>query len=251
MEIQNDLSKLKNISLLERTDRLVREERRIGIEILWHFREIESRRAYVESGCTSLFEYATKVLKYSEAAAYRRISAMRVLRENPEASQMVRQGSLSVTTISQIEGFLKFEKIQNKKVYTFEEKRDLLVRVQDKSTRQVERELIAESVRVAEEIRETHPDVIVKEWVVAHEKARAVGPKHTEITFVAEEVLCQKLQRARGLLAAKLGRDGSYAGLIDQLAEIALDKIDPMRRIQRSEKRALQKVERRGVSSAA
>lgn len=173
--------KVNDQQLLFKTETLVKEERRIGIEILKYFREIQERRAYVEAGCTSLFEYATKVLKYSEAAAYRRISAMKILSGNPEVAEMVRDGKLSVTTVSQVEGFLKFEEIQNRKIYTVKEKHDLLTRVQEKSTRQVERELIVESKKIT-----------------------------------AEEALCQKLRRVRDLAALKLGRDGSYAALIDR-----------------------------------
>ena len=226
--------------LLFKTEALVKEERQIGIEILKYFREIQERRAYVEAGCTSLFEYATKVLKYSEASAYRRISAMKILSGNPEVVKMLHDGKLSVTTISQVESFLKFEKIQNKKIYSTEEKHDLLSRVQEKTTRQVERELIVESKKITSEIPAAKP------WIkIRPESVRAVGANHIEITFTAEKALCRKLQRVRDLAAHRLGRDGSYAALIDLMAELALDKLDPLKNIEkrarnRSEHRVLQ-----------
>ncbi len=219
---------ITNQKLLDATGLLVREERRIGIEILWHFREIETRMAYIEAGCTSLFVYATKILKYSEAAAYRRISAMKMLRDNPEVADMVRDGKLSVTTVSQVESFLKFEKIHNKKIYSANEKRGLLERVQEKSTRQVELELVLESERLLEKTPHAKP------WVrIRAESTKVVGEKLVEITFTAEESLCQKLRRVRDVAAHRLGRDGSYAALFDLMAEITLDKIDPMRRVAR------------------
>ena len=216
---------ITNQKLLDATGLLVREERRIGIEILWHFREIETRMAYIEAGCTSLFVYATKILKYSEAAAYRRISAMKMLRDNPEIADLVRDGKLSVTTVSQVEGFLKFEKIQNKKSYSREEKQSLLARVQEKSTRQVERELVIESQKITANTPHAKP------WVrIRAESNRLVGEKHLEITFTAEKALCQKLERVRDVAAHRLGRDGTYAALFDLMAEITLEKIDPMRK---------------------
>jgi hypothetical protein len=51
--------------LFARTETLVREERRISSEILWHLHEIERRRLFAELGFSSLFEYCTEQLKYS------------------------------------------------------------------------------------------------------------------------------------------------------------------------------------------
>jgi hypothetical protein len=46
--------------------------------------EIQVRRLYAEKGFASLFEYAVQGLGYSEAAAGRRIAAMRLLVDVPE-----------------------------------------------------------------------------------------------------------------------------------------------------------------------
>ena len=43
--------------------------------------ELHRRRLYLALGCSSLFDYATRELGYSEAAAWRRIKAMRLCGE--------------------------------------------------------------------------------------------------------------------------------------------------------------------------
>jgi hypothetical protein len=75
---------LSNEALLRNTHALVAEERKLTTEILWHMHEIQVRRLYAEKGFASLFEYAVQGLGYSEAAAGRRIAAMRLLVDVPE-----------------------------------------------------------------------------------------------------------------------------------------------------------------------
>ncbi len=74
------LKNLKNEEILAHTKNLVKEERRIQIELLNHLHEIEKRKLFLEIGFGSLFDYVVKELGYSESAAYRRIQAMRLLK---------------------------------------------------------------------------------------------------------------------------------------------------------------------------
>jgi hypothetical protein len=71
----------KNISdqiLLSTTRDLALREREMTTQILWHLREIESRRLFAALGYASLFAYAVKELHYSDGAAVRRVNAMRL-----------------------------------------------------------------------------------------------------------------------------------------------------------------------------
>jgi hypothetical protein len=90
-----NLKTLSSTELLSRTKSLVSEERRISTDVLHHLREIERRRIFAEAGFSSLFAYCVSELKYSEGSAYRRISAMRLLKECPEIEESIRDGSLS------------------------------------------------------------------------------------------------------------------------------------------------------------
>ena len=81
------LKALSNSELISRTKSLVQKERETHIQVFRHLREIESRKLYFSQGFSSLFDYAVRDLGYSEGAAFRRIKAMRLCRDLPEAEE--------------------------------------------------------------------------------------------------------------------------------------------------------------------
>ena len=204
-----NLKHLSDPDLLNQTKRLAREEQRIGIEVLWHLREIESRRLYASLGRSSLFEYVTGELGYAEGSAYRRISAMRLLGECPEYEAKLQAGSATVSTLSQVQSFLIQEKRQLGRTYSKEEKLGLLAQVEGKSHQQTERVLAELSPQISK------PDT-----------ERALNASQTEIRFTAGRELMEKLERLKNLMGHKSDTQ-SFAGLIEELADLALKKWDP------------------------
>ena len=91
----HNLKQISDETLLNETQKLVHQEREILSLVLHHLREIEKRRLYSKQG--SLFEYATKVLKYSEDPAYRRIQAMHLVKEIPQIEEKLEEGTLTLT----------------------------------------------------------------------------------------------------------------------------------------------------------
>src|SRR5579862_6560382 len=126
---------LSNEILLSKTKRLAQEERRIGLQVIHHLREIEDRRLYNEIGYSSLFECVTQELGYSEGSAHRRISAMRLLRELPEYEAKLEAGVLNVTNLSLVHTSLKGR--------SQEEKREIVSKLEGQSTAHTQR-LIAQ-----------------------------------------------------------------------------------------------------------
>ncbi len=59
--------------------------------------EIDARGLYLERGFSSLFDYAVRELGYSDAAAARRIGAMRLCADQPHAREGLRDGSLTLS----------------------------------------------------------------------------------------------------------------------------------------------------------
>jgi 5-methylcytosine-specific restriction endonuclease McrA len=207
------MTNLKGISdseLLASIKRLAVEERRIGIEVLHHLREIDARKLFASLGFSSLFVYCTNELGYSEGGAYRRISAMRLLRDVPEYESKLQEGAVSVATLSQVQSFLVQEKRQLGKTYSQGEKLDLLSKIEGKSTQQTERVLAIISPQLSRE-----------------EKARIINEEETEIRFTAGRELMRKIERLKNLLGHKPEAQ-SYAGLIDELTNIAIKKLDPL-----------------------
>ena len=73
-------------------------EQQLEVVVIDHLRELERRRLYLSWGFSSLFDYATSELGYSEAAAWRRIKAMRLCGEVEGARERMRDGSLTLNS---------------------------------------------------------------------------------------------------------------------------------------------------------
>ncbi len=96
------LESLPDPELLERTHGLVRRGRAVEAELLHHLGEVDARQLYLGEACASMFVYCVRVLRFSEAAAYRRIRAARAARRHPELLPALRRGELHVTAVSLI-----------------------------------------------------------------------------------------------------------------------------------------------------
>jgi 5-methylcytosine-specific restriction endonuclease McrA len=210
--IEMNLKSLPDLELLSQTKSLATQERKIGIEVLHHLREIEARRLFASLGFSSLFEYCVKELGYAGGSAHRRISAMRLLREIPEYESKLQEGTVTVSSLSQLQGFLVQEKRQIGKVYPKEAKIELLEQIEGKSFEQTARVLAAIS---PEQIRP--------------EKAKVLNEEDTEIRFTADRALMAKLERLKNLMGHQAHAQ-TYAGLIGELADLALKKLDPLQK---------------------
>jgi hypothetical protein len=113
---------------------LVQQERNTLSRILWHLREVDRRKLYSHYKCGSLFEYGVKILKYSEGQSSRRVLACRMLKDVPELSQVIEEGGINITQVSQLGSFFKDEEITDPRV-KFKVIRD----VEGKSTRETEK----------------------------------------------------------------------------------------------------------------
>ena len=111
-------------------------ERNLTLEIIELLEELDTRKLHLKMGFGSLLEFCVKELKYSESAAYRRISAMRVVREVPQAKTSLMSGALNIATLSQAQTFLNQEKKYNNKSYSKTEKLDLIVSLENKTKRE-------------------------------------------------------------------------------------------------------------------
>ena len=205
------MKNLKSISdqeLLSQIRSLSGEERRIGLEILYRLREIEERKLFATLGYGSLHEFAVTELHYSDGAAHRRIQSMRLLKDLPAAEERLKCGALSLTNASQLQDFFRAEKKLGK-AYDSKEKSILLNEMSGKSARQAQALLLARS-----------PEAIPEE------KLTPVDETHLKLTVVLSPELSEKLSRLKGLLAHRLP-NASYAELLNAVADLALQKLDP------------------------
>ena len=96
-------SELGDQQLLEQTRRLAANQRCIDVHILDHLDEIDRRGLALRRGFSSLFDYAVRELRFSDAAAQRRIQAMRMCRRHGWVRACLQSGALSITAAGQLE----------------------------------------------------------------------------------------------------------------------------------------------------
>ena len=96
-------SELGDQQLLERTRRLAANQRCLEVHILDHLDEIDRRGLALRRGFSSLFDYAVRELRFTDAAAQRRIQAMRLCRRHGWVRASLQSGELSMTAAAQLE----------------------------------------------------------------------------------------------------------------------------------------------------
>jgi len=209
-----DCKTLSDSDLWDQTKQKAKEERKLTLEVITLLREVESRRLFAKRGFSSLFEYCTQELGYAESEAYRRISAMRLTREMPEIESKIDQGSLTLTNLVQASAFFKAEEKMVSRIVDVEEKRQVLKTLENKSTREAEKEL-----------RSRNPA-----GISAVERVRQVTGEKTEIKIVINEELKSKLEELKHLMSHK-NPNMNYTELFAELADMALKKLKPKRTV--------------------
>ncbi len=206
-----NLTTLSDNELLTQTRKLIEREREVLLMVMRHLREIERRRLYADLKQPSLFAYCVNVLGYSDAQADRRIKAMRMIRELPQVEEKIAAGELALTNVAKAAEFFRQE--AKVTVVGVEKKLEVLGYLENKSTRAAEKLLLEKSSTPAPEVKET---------------VRQVTASVAEVKFAADDMLSEKLQRLRGLLAHK-NPNMKNSELINELCDIALEKLDPLR----------------------
>jgi hypothetical protein len=93
------LGNLSDAQLLSEVGRLSAGERQATAHLIAALAEVDARRLYLDTGCSSLFTYCTQILHLSEHAAYGRIEAARAARRFPVILDRLADGSITLTAI--------------------------------------------------------------------------------------------------------------------------------------------------------
>ena len=136
-ETRMNFQSLSDPQLLDKIHRSAKIERSAGLRVLHCLREIEARDLHLKRGFASLHEYLVRELKYSDGAAHRRLNAMRLLKELPEVEARLSEGSVSLSTASQLQDFFRAEKTRNAELPR-EEKAERLSAITGKSARETQ-----------------------------------------------------------------------------------------------------------------
>jgi hypothetical protein len=133
---------------------------------------------------------------------------MRLLKALPELEPQIQSGALSLSVAAKAQSYFREE--SKRRVIDAREKKETVRSLLGLSSRECERKLAALSPEAA----------------LPKERARSVTDELTQIQFLADRALLGKLERLKQLMAHR-NFEGSYAKLFDQLADLALKKLEP------------------------
>ncbi len=208
-----NLKSLSNQELHLATKAEVEHERCRTIKVLWHLRENERRMLYAKMGYRDLKEYCIKEFKYSEGSAWRRISAMRLLKEVPEVESKIQSGDLNLTQVIMAQSHFREVKT------SLSEKKEILQEIENQTGKQTERVLA-----------ERKPEG----WIdrpKETEKAKRGG--NVEITLLLDEELQKDLEEIQVLLGKTHSKLELLKLMTKQTLETLRKKAQPKSQIKR------------------
>jgi 5-methylcytosine-specific restriction endonuclease McrA len=198
------LSLLSGSELLKRTCDLVADERRATMDLIEHLREIERRMLFLETGHSSLFEFAVKHLGLSEGSAQRRISAMRLIRDIPEAKAKLESGEISLSNASQIQTVFRASKIAGRQdersgkssvqKMSMSSKKEILEKVSGMTQRECQAALLELAPAIAPKLME---------------RDRQVSEERFELKLIISKELHEQIDELKMLLSHALQQGGT------------------------------------------
>jgi hypothetical protein len=252
------LSSLSDSELISRLEHLVKTERDTMQSICRHLCEVDSRRLYAKLAYSSLFDYATKGLGYTPAAAMRRIRAARVGKELPQVFDYLDRGEVTLASIEACSDALstaqaksvleelrgksrseaeligaKFRKVEPK---VLQDKVQVVVLEAGRDTAQ--RNLFAcNPEQSSKDCRgEPVPRVAEKKETCGESdssKSSSEPESKYRISFAANAEFMKLLERAQELLFRGSKEDTKLENVIGVALSCYLDKHDPQRRMER------------------
>lgn len=211
-----NLEKLSSPELLSRLKTAARDERLLQVRVLELLREANRRRLFAAKGYRSLFEFCVKELGYAESAAYRRISAMKLIDDVPEIREKLASGQLNLSHLTSAQSFIQSEARFANKTFSSAEKAALITSLENKTAKEAEMLLATLS-----------PSALPRE------RERTLTPEETEIRFVANAPLKGKLDKLKDLNSHR-DPSRSYQKLFDWLSDLGLRQADPLMKKARS-----------------
>lgn len=234
---------LNDEELLKSFEKIVWAERKLLAVAIAHLVEVDRRKLHEEEAYSSLFDFCIRKWKWSEAVAYKRIQAVRVVREYPIFLEWVERGRIHLSALLIIRPHL-----------TQENHLKLLEDASGKTKREVERIAAEISPRLdkPDRIQRISQKVVDKILPPAeagsgekaadppsplpsekpNQKIEFLSPERIYFGFTSSEKLRQEIERLRELLRHKFP-DGKLEKIIKEVVAFYLEKKDPDRRTER------------------
>ena len=210
----SSLKRLSSEEIHSRTLVASRTEKDATLNLLYHLQVVRDRRVYALKGYDGIWKYCMRELGYSESGTSERIGAMLLLEALPEIKEQFESGKMSLTTAAQVQTFVRKVQKEEKRIFSPEQKRELVQQVSGKSKREVERLFATLSPNVA----------------LPKESQKPVTETLTQLTVMADEETMQLLKRFQ-----ELKGQSSYNEILKLTLQEYLKKKDPMQKPQKEE----------------
>ena len=211
---------LSDNQLIDSAEKVVTTLRRVDVSLLEHLAEIEGRELHLRDGYSSLFKMCTEKFRLSEASAYRRVAAARLLRQFPSVKVQLLSGEVTMCTLALVAG--KMNDLPNDTA-----RLEILAAIGGKSKSQVEELLALRHISGAAKARDVIRPMRPAQKVQKSQQPLALPVSPTKkptleteevafrIAFTASSEFRQKLQKARDLLRHKLP-DGNLETILNE-----------------------------------
>ena len=244
--ITTTVSALSDDRLLERTKELSGLEHHVEVVVIDHLREIHRRRLYLRRGFSSLFDYAVRELGYSDAAAWRRLKAMRLCADIDGVRERLQDGSMTLNAAAQLQnafdrqerdrdraarsapggdGFGDAAQSQDGSAPGPAQPAERKPPVLDRSARRalVEQAAGKSSRQVMRLLAEVDPEL-----AAPADRVRPLGAGRWELKAVIDDECRRGLERLKGLLS-HVDPHMTLGQIVGRLVQEGLDRHDPAR----------------------
>lgn len=202
---------LSDMELEQRFSVLVKTERKITREVLEMICEVARRGCHLERGYSNLYDWLVRGHGYSQSAANRRIQAARLLRDIPAVAAKIAEGSVNLTTLTQLQTILRIEEKR------MGEKVPVLLKAE--MLRQIEGKTSEETDRIVKNI--------FPENKQSTESLRSLGHERSKLTLVISEKDVEALKRVKELLSHTCQ---NWSAVVSYLARDYVKRRDPLMR---------------------
>ncbi|AKV04397.1 hypothetical protein AKJ09_11060 [Labilithrix luteola] len=218
------LAEVSNEEILLDVKSFVGAERRSLARVIVYLVEIEERRLHLELACSSMFDFCTRKLGFSEGEAFRRLAAARLVRRLPVLLDAIASGRIHLSSLVLLRDLLTESNVD-----------EIVAAASGKKKREVE-ELVARmapkpdvqaSIRKLPDRRPSSSTTSSQAPTpsrVPPSQLQAIAERRYKVQLTANEVLRDKLELARALMSHQ-NPSGDLAVIVERAVELLIEKL--------------------------
>ncbi|AKU95728.1 hypothetical protein AKJ09_02392 [Labilithrix luteola] len=220
------LATLSNEEILVDLRSFVGAERQSLARVIVYLVEVEERRIHLEVGCSSMFDFCTRRLGFSEREAFRRLTAARLVRRLPVLLDVIASGRIHLSSLVLLRDLLTEANVE-----------EIVAAASGKTKREVE-ELVARmapkpdvraSIRKLPDRRPSSSTASSQEAFTTASQSptpqlQAIAERRYKLQLTANEAPRDKLELACALMSHQ-NPSGDLATIVERAVELLIEKL--------------------------